>query len=83
MADTLMKAGHVDAGVWAETLGSALRQAEAEGAPDTTDTYYSCVLRTLEQVTEPQISATDRATRRAEWEEAYHRTPHGEPVTLK
>ncbi|MEM6588819.1 MAG: nitrile hydratase accessory protein [Pseudomonadota bacterium] len=82
MADTLIKTGHVDANIWAETLGAALRLAEAKGAPDTTDTYYSCVLQALEQVTEPSISAAERRARRAEWEEAYHRTPHGHPVTL-
>lgn len=83
MADTLISAGHVDATEWAETLGAALRTAEAEGAPDTTETYYTCVLKALENVTEPHVSAQDRQTRRAEWEYAYHRTPHGEPVELK
>ncbi|MEL7254801.1 MAG: nitrile hydratase accessory protein [Pseudomonadota bacterium] len=83
MADTLIKAGHVEATTWAETLGAALRLAHDGGAPDNTETYYMCVLQALEQVTEPHISMEDRHTRRAEWEEAYHRTPHGQPVTLE
>ncbi|MEM7732612.1 MAG: nitrile hydratase accessory protein [Pseudomonadota bacterium] len=83
MADTLIKSGHVDAGVWAETLGAALRLAHDGGAPDNTETYYMCVLQALEQMTEPHISAEDRQVRRADWEAAYHRTPHGEPVTLE
>ena len=83
LAQTMIKPGHLEATHWAETLGAALRQAEAEGAPDTADTYYTCVLQALETVTEPHVTAADRVTRRAQWEEAYKVTPHGQPVVLK
>ncbi|MEL7012851.1 MAG: nitrile hydratase accessory protein [Pseudomonadota bacterium] len=83
LAQTLIKAGHLDAAIWAETLGAALRKAEADGAPDTTETYYTCVLHALETVTEPHITASERQTRRAQLEEAYKSTPHGQPVSLK
>ena len=83
LAQTMIETGHLEATHWAETLGAALRQAEAEGAPDTADTYYTCVLQALETVTEPHVTAADRDTRRTQWEEAYKVTPHGQPVVLK
>lgn len=83
MADTLIKSGHVDAEEWSVVLGSILEIAEADGAPDTVDTYYACVLKALEHVTEPFVTAAERNTRRVAWEDAYRRTPHGKPVALK
>lgn len=76
-------AGNFTATDWAEALGAALRNAEATGAPDTEDTYYSAALAALEHLSEfTGIAAEERAKRKAEWEAAYHRTPHGHPVTL-
>jgi len=84
LADGLVRAGHVTAGDWAEALGAALREAEASGAPDTQATYYEAVLTALERLTETRagISAETRAQRRAAWEAAHRRTPHGQPVKL-
>jgi nitrile hydratase accessory protein len=84
LADSLVRAGAFTAGDWAEALGAALRDAEAAGAPDTQDTYYAAVLTALERLTEARagISAETRSERRAAWEAAYRRTPHGRPVKL-
>lgn len=84
LADALIKAGHVGAEDWGETLGKALREADASGAEDTLATYYSCVLTALETVSERYagVLPSDRAERRAAWEAAYAATPHGKPVTL-
>ena len=84
LADTMVRAGRFTASEWAEALGVALRQAEAVGAPDTLDTYYIAVVAALERLCEDRvgISAEDRALRRADWEAAYRRTPHGRPVEL-
>ena len=69
---------------WAEALSAALNEAEALGAPDTLNTYYTAVLVALERLCEARagISGEDRALRRAAWEAAYRRTPHGQPVEL-
>lgn len=85
LADSLVKAGHFSASDWAETLGAALRAAEAQGAPDTLETYYLAVVSALETLSQSQTTITraDMSERRAAWEEAYHRTPHGQPVLLK
>jgi nitrile hydratase accessory protein len=84
LADAMVTAGHFTVTDWAEALGRALREAEAEGAPDTAETYYTAVLTALERLGESRagISAATRARRRADWEAAYRRTPHGKPVTL-
>jgi nitrile hydratase accessory protein len=84
LADTLVKSGHFSATDWAEALGAALKAAEAQGAPDNEDTYYSCALAALEQLSAKRagISQADQAARKQAWEAAYRRTPHGKPVML-
>ena len=79
-AQALIRAGRISAGDWAEALGAALQDAEAKGAPDTEETYYLAALAALETVT--PIDSETLATRKADWEDAYRRTPHGKPVVL-
>ncbi|MEO0991684.1 MAG: nitrile hydratase accessory protein [Pseudomonadota bacterium] len=84
LADALVRGGHVAPSDWAEALGSALRQAEVDGAPDTVATYYGAVVSALEAVTEgrPGLGVAERDARRAAWDAAYRPTPHGQPVVL-
>lgn len=84
LADSMVQAGHFTKLDWAEVLGDSLKNAERNGAPDTLETYYIAVLSALETLTEAftSIDAETRQQRRADWEAAYLRTPHGEPVTL-
>ena len=84
LADTMVRTGHITAQDWGDTLGAALKAAAEAGAADTADTYYSAVVTALEQITEAQIGITSdaRAARRSAWEDAYRRTPHGQPVEL-
>jgi nitrile hydratase accessory protein len=83
IADGLVRAGHVTATDWAAALGAALHLAEAAGLPDTTETYYTAALAALESLlARVGIPASEQAARKAAWEEAYRRTPHGRPVLL-
>ena len=84
LAESLVKAGHFTAQDWAQTLGAALAAAEARGAADTLETYYRAVVEALEGLSTQQAGITrqDMDQRRAAWEAAYHRTPHGQPVVL-
>ena len=83
LADTFVKAGYFTASDWAETLGAALAEAEAKGAEDTEETYYDCALNALETLSQQAgIAANDLTKRKADWEAAYLRTPHGMPVIL-
>ncbi len=84
LADAFVRSGRFTAGQWAEALGLALDEAKAANAPDTLNTYYCAVVTALERLSEAHagITAGDLKVRRAEWEEAYHHTPHGAPVEL-
>lgn len=84
LAGAMVQGGHFTASDWAEALGAELKYAEGNGAPDTLETYYTAVLTALENLSENRagISTESRHRRRADWEVAYRRTPHGKPVTL-
>lgn len=83
MATALIREGHFTQFDWATALGAALREAERRGAPDTEATYFEAALAALETLGEGAgITDSDRSTRKTAWEEAYRRTPHGQPVTL-
>ena len=79
-AQALIRAGHVTANQWAEALGAALVTASNDGKPDTEDTYYHAALIALEAVT--PVDPAELSQRKADWEDAYRRTPHGSPVVL-
>ena len=85
IADTLVQNGMFSASAWSEALGEALKQAEASGASDDQETYYRCVLRALEGLvsSHSEIDRQTMAGMRADWEQAYLDTPHGQPVKLK
>ena len=70
---------------WAAALGAEIRRAQAEGDPDTGETYYLHWLAALERlVAEKGVTTgeTLESTRHA-WEHACERTPHGRPIELK
>jgi nitrile hydratase accessory protein len=84
IADTLVQNGLFSADDWSQALGSALRQAETDGAADDQQTYYQCVLSALE-ILIARHSEIDRQAlddKRQDWEQAYRSTPHGQPVKL-
>ena len=71
---------------WTAALATELRRAAERGEPDNdASQYYHHWLAALESVvtakglTDP--TALDR--RKDAWSEAYHSTPHGQPVELK
>ena len=79
-AHAFTQAGCFTAAQWADALGAALQRAASAAAPDTEETYYLAALEALEQLA--PIAQSDLEMRKAAWEDAYHRTPHGQPVTL-
>jgi nitrile hydratase accessory protein len=84
MATALIRQGHFTQIDWAHALGAKLAEADKMGAPDTEDTYYNAALTALEQlIGQAGIPPADQATRKAAWEDAYRRTPHGAPVVLE
>jgi nitrile hydratase accessory protein len=70
---------------WAETLGVQIKRAQAEGDPDTGDTYYRHWLATLETLVAAKgVATSELLTRyRDAWDRASDRTPHGKPIELR
>ena len=70
---------------WAAALADEIKRAQANGDPDTGETYYRHWLATLERlVTEKGVVSEQTLARyRDAWDRAAHRTPHGTPIELR
>jgi nitrile hydratase accessory protein len=70
---------------WAATLAEEIKRAQAEGDPDTGETYYRHWLATLERlVAQKGIASRETLARyRDAWDRAADRTPHGTPIELR
>src|ERR1700753_3641499 len=70
---------------WAATLASEIKRAQADGDPDTGETYYQHWLATLERLTAEKGGATEETLHRYRnaWDHAADRTPHGAPIELR
>ncbi len=85
LARSLHERGVFSSSEWAITLGEEIKKAQAEGDPDTGETYYHHWLAALERLvaakglTDAQtLARTRQAGRRASG-----RTPHGTPIELR
>lgn len=69
---------------WATILASEIKRAQAEGDPDTGETYYRHWLAALECiVADKGVTDSQTLTRyRDAWGRAATRTPHGAPIML-
>ena len=84
LAFNLIERGRFDNSTWSNALCAALKEAEANGAPDNTGTYYLAALEALETLL-ARTSDVDSCSvdeRTEAWRRAYLRTPHGKPVEL-
>ena len=70
---------------WAATLADEIKRAQADGDPDTGQTYYRHWLATLERlIAEKEVATSETQHRyRDAWDHAADRTPHGAPIELK
>lgn len=84
LAQSLQETGVITNAQWSQALGDAIKRAQAAGDPDRGDTYYLHVLDALEQLlmANDVLSGEMLEQRKSEWEAAYKRTPHGQPVEL-
>lgn len=82
LADLAVKRGVISSAQWADTLGAEIKALKAK--PDDRENYYRAVLAALERVLMESgaITHAELDKREHEWERAYLRTPHGEPVEL-
>jgi len=70
---------------WAAALADQIKRAQAEGDPDTGETYYRHWLATLERLVAAKGVATSEALARYRdaWDHAADRTLHGKPIELR
>ena len=85
MALTLHDRGVFTWPEWASALAAEIKRAQANGDPDTGETYYRHWLATLENLVAEKGVATSETLHRYPdaWDHAADRTPHGAPIELK
>jgi nitrile hydratase accessory protein len=83
LANKLIEMGHFTLAEWTDALGLELR-ATVRGEVDAGSRYYHHWVAALEKLvtTKGLIDTTSLHARKAAWEAAYRRTPHGKPVEL-
>jgi nitrile hydratase accessory protein len=84
LAVTLRERGVFSATEWAAALGDEIKRAQAEGDPDTGETYYRHWLAALERLVAAKGLADPHMLERTReaWRHACERTPHGTPIEL-
>ena len=83
LAVALNEAGHFSWPDWTVLFGAELEQARQHGPLDGSDDYYIAWVAALEQML-TRIGMADAgllAVMKANWEDAFLSTPHGQPVT--
>src|SRR5689334_14238987 len=85
MALTLHERGLFTWNEWAAALADEIKRAQANGDPDTGETYYRHWLATLENLVAAKGVATSETLHRYRdaWDHAADRTPHGAPIELR
>lgn len=69
---------------WADTLAAVIGEVKQRGEADTGEDYYQHWLTALERIAQRKGLVTHEVLmqRQHAWEEAAHRTPHGQPIEL-
>ena len=84
LAFKLAEEGHFTWTEWTHAIGAELKAAADRGEPDDGSRYYEYWLAALETLVTGK-NLTNMAAlneRKADWIDAYHQTPHGQPVEL-
>jgi nitrile hydratase accessory protein len=85
LAVKLSEAGFFNWSEWSATLAAELAAASGRGEPDDGSRYYNHWLAALEHLVTRKhlVVPASLRSRKEEWADAYRRTPHGSPVTLR
>ena len=80
----LQETGHLSPAEWSAMLGEEIEKGRTAGDPADGTAYYGHVLAALERIVAANalIPVEALEQRRNDWEDAYRRTPHGQPVVL-
>ncbi len=80
MSQVLIESGQITPGDWARTLGDAIKSKLANGAEDSSQTYFEAVTDALTTILKMDEQEMERTVQ--EWRHAFETTPHGKPVSL-
>lgn len=82
LAVALNEAGHFSWSEWAQTFGTALKEAGSNGPLDGSDDYYTAWVSALETILcQKGIADTGLLDEmKTNWTAAFLSTPHGQPV---
>lgn len=85
IALTLHERGLFTWSEWTTVLGEEIKRAQAQGDPDTGETYYRHWLAALERILAEKgvAEGATLARCRGAWQRAAERTPHGSPIVLR
>ena len=85
LAVSLSKAGLFSWQEWSDELSATILKAKEFGDPDLGSTYYQHWLKTLERMltSKEVLDQTSILQRMKKLEEAFLRTPHGQPIKIK
>jgi nitrile hydratase accessory protein len=85
LALQLSEHGHFTPSEWTQALARELRNAAARGEIDDGSQYYNHWIAALETlaIEKGLTKGSVLVERKAAWERAYRKTPHGKPVELK
>ena len=85
LAVSLSEAGLFSWQEWSDELSATILKAQEFVDPDLGSTYYQLWLKTLERIltSKEVLDQTSILQRMKKWEEAYLKTPHGQPLKIK
>jgi len=85
MALTLHDRGVFTWTEWASALAAEIKRAQANGDPDTGETYYRHWLHALEHLVSAKGAGSEAELQRYRqaWDHAADRTPHGHSIELR
>jgi nitrile hydratase accessory protein len=85
LVQVLIETGRISPTEWTQAFRASLREAAAEGEPDSSDTYYAALSEALKRVLVAggRLQGAEVRQRIDDWRAAYHRTLHGMHVSLR
>lgn len=85
LAVSLIEAGRIQWQEWAATLGDEIAHANDHGIATDGSEYYELWLRALERLVASKglVETAELSKLEQAWRQAYHDTPHGQPVSLE
>ena len=85
IAEFLIQKKKFSATQWSEALGNEIKKNANNQTMSSKESYYRSALTALESLTIEHkiVSESEIISKEKDWQDAYLKTPHGEPVILR